>query len=76
VLLELTNVELDGGEFLVGALDLVLLAARARLFAVAFDLFGSAAQTGGVDLETLEVVGDAHGGRGRGRVGLRYVGSR
>lgn len=74
MLLELANVELDGGEFLVRALDLVLLAARARLLAVALDLLGPTAQTGGVDLETLEVVGDAHGGGGRGMVGLGYVG--
>lgn len=58
VSLELANVELNGGEFTVGALDVVFLAARAGFFAVALYFLCAAAEAGRVDLEATEVVCD------------------
>lgn len=55
--LELADVELDRGEFAVGALNAVFDAAGARFLAVALDLLGSAAEARRVDLEAFEVVG-------------------
>lgn len=63
--LELADIELNRGKFAVRALNAVLLAAGARLLAVTLDLFGSAAQARGVDLEAFEVIGNSgNGGQG------------
>lgn len=58
VSLELANVELNGGEFTIGALDVVFLATGAGFLAVAFYFLCAAAEARRIDLEATEVVCD------------------